>query len=448
MKTSASGNIAAALTSAATLVLLLTAIPATANPAADTLSPKQRIEREFRRLETSMSRYVYDRVLTAADLDRMNTALFDFMRENPGVTRMLRVNAGGLTVNDVSTDSPRSAPTRNIGAQRWFQHIAQAKRPYYSMDADSAGGSVSLFYAWPLFSGPSRDVFSGAFAALIDFTAHTAMVEDAPPFQIAYLGRPFYQHEWEEYDYNEEPLEIRGAADITIRTIKPLQTRLDPIARTAPAAQAAKSGDGEKRNDEDEEEGDTPASSHTRSKKPWIASISLLNTAILGLLILIALMIGYIIFRDRSDRQTPTGRFVIDEPDAPETSDEPVVIVRPLGAKPARAESKPPEAELPEQPEMPAQQEPAAPAPTAKKVKQAPQLYPEVLVDIADDPYDRYVDTIIMDTVVDRDRRDSDQQQQALIAKMLKLIREEFVIMEQKMQILSMRIDELEKNKR
>jgi hypothetical protein len=190
-------------------------------------APKQRVEREFRQLEVAVTRFMTNTVPQASSVESMDRMIYDFMRENPGVVRILRTNAAGITVNDMSAGSMHSAPPRNISAQRWLQYIIQHKTPYYSIDYDAAG-ELTLFYAWPLMAGSDKSRFSGAFAAVIDFTAHAALIDNSAPFQIAYSGKAFFQHEWEDVDFDEEPLEIRGAKHLTIRTERPVPTRLDP----------------------------------------------------------------------------------------------------------------------------------------------------------------------------------------------------------------------------
>jgi len=54
------------------------AVPAAPIPA------KQRIEREFRMLETALARCMYEEVIPSPDIEFMNRALYDFMRDNPG----------------------------------------------------------------------------------------------------------------------------------------------------------------------------------------------------------------------------------------------------------------------------------------------------------------------------------------------------------------------------
>jgi hypothetical protein len=411
-----------------TLAAILSLSPAIiAASAAGT--PKHLVEREFRQLETTLGRYVYSEVLTSPDMDRMNRALFDFMRENPGVVRMLRVNAGGHTVNDVSANSPHSAPSRNISRQRWFQHVAQTRRPYYSMDADSAAGAISLFYAWPLFTGPDRTVFSGAFAAMIDLTAQTALidVDQTLPFQLAYRGRPFFQHEWDGADYIEEPLEIRGTRNITIHTIKPLATRLDPITRTPSARRAD-----ENYENGDNENGDFAILSDGRNAaKTGITSLldgGIVNTAVVALLLLIALLLAYSILQGRSGKAK---RFVRNDPAPPHIPEGEVVIVRSISEPPPTPKQAP------------------APLPEAEEEEELEQMSEPKPPQNADGTInERFIDTIIMDTVPDKSEQGKsrpEMSQQEMITKMLKLIRQDFNMIDKKIEILARRVNDLER---
>lgn len=293
-----STNIAARLMMLAALTALTgVSVYAQTNP----ISPKQRIEREFRQLETALASCMYEEVLPSPEIEFMNRAIYDFMHDNPGVTRILRVNAGGYTVNDVSADSPRSAPPRNVANQRWFQHVSQGKTPYYSMDVGS-DGQIVLFYGWPLTaSADDETAFTGAYAAMIDLASQVALIDGAPPFRVVYQGRVVFEHDWDELDYDEEPLAVKGARDLTIRTPKPMATRLDPRqasgARTGASASVSKQTSGGN-------DGDGGDATRPRQKPSGNGSI---NKILFVILMVIALMLAYSVFGDKIARFVRAG---------------------------------------------------------------------------------------------------------------------------------------------
>jgi len=275
---------------------------ASAAPAAP-IPPKQRIEREFRMLETALTRCIYEEVIPSPDIELMNRALYEFMLENPGVTRVIRINAGGFTVNDVTPESPRSAPPRSVSGQRWFQHISQGKAPYYSMDV-SPDGQIMLFYAWPLTTskGPEPAV-TGGFAAYIDLISQIALIEDAPPFRIVYAGKAVFEHDWDGLDYEEEPLPVKGAKDVSIQTMKPMPTRLDPRAPQSKsksggaAAQKRGAADGDYEDDDEDYDGTAPEKKRAAAEKSGYT-----NKILIALLILISLMLIYSMFSEKISR--------------------------------------------------------------------------------------------------------------------------------------------------
>jgi flagellar basal body-associated protein FliL len=273
-----------------------------ANPV---ISPKQRVEREFRQLETALASCMYEEVLPSPEIEFMNRALYDFMRDNPGVTRILRVNAGGYTVNDVSAESPRSAPPRSVTSQRWFQHVSQGKTPYYSMDVDSEG-QIVLFYGWPLTaSNGGEAAFTGAYAAMIDFAAQVALIDGAPPFRVAYQGRVVFEHEWDDLDYDEEPLAVKGGRDLTIRTLKPLGTRLDPQRQAQGASGgASKAGSKQLSGSGGEADGGDGGPEPAGKKARGGGHI---NKILFALMLAIALMLGYSVFGDKIARFVVAG---------------------------------------------------------------------------------------------------------------------------------------------
>jgi len=302
-----------AFLAAAALALSIAPPCLTAQTAA---SPKQRIEQEFRQLETNLTRYVHSTVLNAPNLDSMNRALDGFMRENAGVKRILRTNAGGFTVNDVSSGQPHSAPSRNVSSQRWLQTLTQSKSPYYSSSVDSAG-ALTLFYAWPIMSGPDKSHFSGAFAARIDFTTVVALIENIAPFQLALGGRAFLQHEWDGVDYNEEPLGVRGAQDITIRTVKPLATRQTPRNSPSPSVPVVVVSEAGAVTLSAEDPALTPAaeaqSGGAAGKNTDVLLKSSVQLIMALIVMVVAVMLVIVIFRVRRHSSRAEGRFFMEE---------------------------------------------------------------------------------------------------------------------------------------
>ncbi|MCL2689681.1 MAG: hypothetical protein FWE57_07535 [Chitinispirillia bacterium] len=308
-------NIVTVLTILITTLLL---IPQTID-AQQNADPAQRILREFQLLEAQINTLIQSSVLGAPNLDAANRAIDEFMREHSAVKRVLRTNSGGFTVNDITADSP-PAPPRSLAGQRWLQALTISRAPYYSSSTDSSG-AVSLFYAWPLLTGPDRSHFSGAAAARIDLTTHIALIEDIAPFQLAHNGAAFFQHEWDEADYNETPLAVKGVENLTIRTAKPLVTRQTPRQTVLPdsaADSASKAAAVET----------TPVSVETsagfsdndnvkRTKKGSVLLKSIFHLFILLLILSAAAAIAYVIYKMKT-RTTyyyniPDGRFFMED---------------------------------------------------------------------------------------------------------------------------------------
>jgi len=395
------------------------------------VDPKPRVEREIRSLETAVTRFMNNALTASADVESMNGLFYRFMRDNPGVVRVLRTNAAGFAVNDVSAESPQSASVRDVSSQRWHQHVAQYRTPYYSIDYDDNSGDVTLFYAWPLMTGPDKSRFSGAFAAVIDIAAQIALIDEPmTPFQLAYRGRAFFQHEWDDVDYNESPLDVRGSKELTIRVETPLPTRRDAFARPrrAPSAEApAPAGyDNDVAAGLDGYGGDAAGGSAAAKKTAQAGGFTtFLNTAILLLLLIIAAMFAYIILKDRFGRKSVS--IIKDEPPFPYMDAGARVIVGSMAEKETRAQ---PAIAAPPQPQTPEIKPAPPPQPLPRKPAAPPA--PQPAAPAADKPK------------IDKGELDKEQQ---LLSKMLKLIKEEFVIMDKKIQMLTDRIDKLEKGR-
>jgi len=376
-----------------------------AGPAAP-IPAKQRIEREFRMLETALARCMYEEVIPSPDIEFMNRALYEFMRDNPGVTRILRVNAGGFTVNDVTPESPRSGPPRSVSGQRWFQHITQGKAPYYSMEV-SPDGQITLFYAWPLTAAGSgaEPAVTGGFAATIDLVSQVALIDDAPPFRIRYAGKAIFEHDWDDLDYDEEQLPVKGARDVMIQTPKPIPTRLDPRAASSKSKSAAQKRQ-DARDDGDSEDDGGDAASPGKKKAEAIGGY--MNKALFALLLLIALMLGYSMFSDKISRVVRAWNDTRSMKALRSTTTAMPVVTTDAAAPATTATG----ASLPQQPAMLPPQPIVTKVISSERAEKAEKMYKE---------------------------------QQKTIAKMAELIRKKIDVMESRIETLSKKLEVIEK---
>jgi len=383
--------------------MFATAVNIAAAPAAP-IPAKQRIEREFRLLETSIARCMYEEVIPSPDIEFMNRALYEFMRDNPGVTRLLRVNAGGFTVNDVTPESPRSAPPRSVSGQRWFQHISQGKAPYYSMDI-APDGQITLFYAWPLtVSSDMETTVTGGFAASIDLVSQVALIDDAPPFRIVYAGKAIFEHEWDGLDYDEEPLPVKGVKDVMIQTLKPMPTRLDARApqqtsktKSGNASSASKRSSSSDADDEDEYEA-------APGKKKADAVNGYMNKLLFALLLLIAIMLAYSMLGDKISRAVKAWNDTRSMKALRETSSSVPAVSDTPPPSPQQPQTSPPQPILPPQPIV-------TKIVSSERAEKAEKMYKE---------------------------------QQKTIAKMAELIRKKIDVMENKIETLTQKVETLE----
>jgi hypothetical protein len=399
------------------MMALASAVTVAAAPAAP-ISAKQRIEREFRLLETALARCIYEDVISSPDIELMNRALYDFMRDNPGVTRILRVNAGGFTVNDVSAESPRSAPPRSVSGQRWFQHISQGKAPYYSMEA-APDGQITLFYAWPMTASSGLETtVTGGFAAYIDLISQVALIDDAPPFRILYAGKTIFEHDWDGLEYDEEPLPIRGVRDVTINTLKPMSTRLDQ--RTAPQASKAKSGvaqsTSKRLSDTDGADDDEDAAAPPEKQKKEKSGGGYMTKILIALLLLIVIMLCYSMYGEKIARSVRAWNDTKSMKAQRDTASSMPVV--------QDAQSIPQQIYQAPQPQIPL-------SPSTQPPPQ-PMLPPQ---------------PIVTKIVSERSEKAEKlyKEQQKTIAKMAGLIRKRIDVMENRIETLTKKLEEMEK---
>ncbi len=276
-------------------------------------SAKEKIERNFLDLETSLHNFMQNTVLKAPDIDSMNSALDIFITENPMVRRILRTNAAGFIVNDLNALSNEPPSSRNLSNQKWLQSITESKQPYYSSNSDSAG-NVILFWAWPLLTGPEKNRFSGAAAAFIDLTTLLALVEDSSSFQVSFMGKAFFQNQWEDSDFSESPLLIRGSQDIFIRTPLTPPTRLDSVKTSS--AVSVQPQETPQISETDSNFLDSSATMETFASKHQTESSALAKTMLQISIIVSLLLVSSVLVISLSRRRPPnrpTGKFYIEE---------------------------------------------------------------------------------------------------------------------------------------
>lgn len=424
--------------------------------------PAKHILREFEQLEAQINTLMQSTVLGAPNLDAANRAIDEFMREHSAVKRILRTNSGGFTVNDLSADSP-PAPSRSLANQRWLQALTVSRAPYYSSDT-SSGGAVSLFYAWPLLTGPDRSHFSGAAAARIDLTTHIALIEDTAPFQLAHNGAAFFQHDWDEVDYNEEPLAIKGVENLTIRTVKPIVTR-QAARRQADSAAASSSVSSAPQNIEAQPLPAAAAvdlSDNNKVKKSKSSSVllkSIFQIFIILLILAIVIMVAVVVYKMKSrttyiyDRPFFIEEDFDDEKNTAQNSNTPVY--KPFQNIPSLKESVsenrsvglPSNVSAGDSSKESISESLKEPSPV--KVKS-----PHVADNVDDDllPPQPIVEERVKAQESESDSRknakaqkNEDRRQAERDAALMKLLKSEFTKMENKIKALSDRIDKMEK---
>jgi hypothetical protein len=258
-------------------------------------------------------------------------------------------------------------------------------------------------------TGPNRDNFSGAFAVTIDFTSQVALIDGAAmaPFQIAAAGVPLFQHDWDNLDFDELPLDIRGASNLTIRTFRPPATRLDPMAAPETAPRSAPRSESGAMPFDDDDSMIPPLANNgiQRTRAEPSPFFKFVNISIFVLLAAIAVMLAYSIISSHTSAKKRAFR----EEDRP-TPLKNKVIIHSMTEKPA-------------------------PVPIITSVPA------QTKTEIADNA------ETITDAVAEKPANTGTptKDQQVLISKILKLMKEEFVIVDEKIEILSKRISELEK---
>jgi hypothetical protein len=271
-------------------------------------------------------------------------------------------------------------------------------------------GQLMLFYAWPLSANFGAEAEAvGGFAAYIDLVSQVALIDDAPPFRIVYAGKAVFEHDWDGLDYFEEPLPVRGAKDALIQTPKPMPTRLDPRVPQTKAGGAPSSAKRLSYDNGGNDAGDEADESAAPGKKKADAVGGYMNKLLFAILLLIALLLFYSMFSDKISRSIKAWN-----------------DTRPMRAQRDTTIYMPTVQETPP---------PAPPQQPTRQPEQQPMLPPQPVV------------TKIISERAEKAEK-LYKEQQKTIAKMAGLIRKRIDVMENKIETLSKRIEEMEKASR
>ncbi|MDG5815189.1 hypothetical protein QA601_08870 [Chitinispirillales bacterium ANBcel5] len=196
-----------------TALLSITATSSAANTLSNT------IEKEFETVEKAIEQLVASPELKRANREEADEKLRRFTRQYPMVRRILRTNAEGVTINDITAGVWESGASRSIAHQNWFITIKESKSAYFSSTTDDSGTRL-LFWAWPYSSTSDPQSFSGAIAVHIDLAVVFALLGESQPFQINYDHSPLYRHDWQGTEQSISiPLEIKGSEEISLEII-------------------------------------------------------------------------------------------------------------------------------------------------------------------------------------------------------------------------------------
>ncbi len=302
------------------IALALFFSPATSHPTVTM------IEQQFNDLDHAIERLTTSPLLNSSQRSTVEELMFQFMRDNRAVSRVIITNPSGITTFDLRAEDKNASAGRNMANQNWFKSLAQSAQNYYTtIELD---GRTHLFWGRPL---PTIGDFEGAIAVQIDMDILFALMQTATNFQININSRPFFKDfDWSTpTDFLEIPLNIKGIDNISVITSKTPQTTNKPLTQTISYETETKPKEAtppveiaDERSDEiiavqvPKEISDNQPTTATHEKSEAQSQNNTLPMALFAMLLLSALLIW------QRRNISKKGRFYISEPQKPQMPKE------------------------------------------------------------------------------------------------------------------------------
>jgi len=237
--------------------------------------------------------------------------------------------------------------------------------------------------------------------------------------------------------------------------MKPLPTRLDPRAPSL-SRQSGRIGGGPVAGvgsaffDDDDSAADDD-SGDAKSKKKGRAGLGalsggIMNMAVFALLLLIAVMLAYSIFRERADKKTK--RFILEDGEQPPKSAEGRVIIKSMADvapdTAGKVDNNGDDVDFVDETDD-GKSGKVDKGVSQVKDKPVEKRASQIVDDYDSKPTIKMVS--VSDDSVEHVKVEFSERERQTMSKMLKLIREDFVIMEEKIDRLTKRIDDLERRR-
>ena len=168
----------------------------------------------------------FDRIAANPAVKKKRPAVIDayFLRQlkrHQVIRSITRTDAKGVLVTEMVRMKDANHEKKNMKQEQWFADIVKGAREYHALERDT--GRYYLIWSKPIVAAGAAKTIAGVVMMKIDlwdcFQKLSKSTET--PFLVFLKKTRFYDHKWQKtYEYDELPLSVPGAEEMTLRTQK------------------------------------------------------------------------------------------------------------------------------------------------------------------------------------------------------------------------------------
>jgi hypothetical protein len=168
----------------------------------------------------------FDRIAANPAVKKRRPAIIDayFLRQlkrHQVVRSITRTDAKGVRVTEMVRIKGANHEKQSMKKEQWFAEIVKGAREYHTLERDT--GRYYLIWSKPVVAAGAAKKIAGVVMMKIDLWDCFQELSNSAetPFLVFLKKTRFYDHKWKKtYEYDEVPLSVPGANEMTLRVQK------------------------------------------------------------------------------------------------------------------------------------------------------------------------------------------------------------------------------------
>jgi hypothetical protein len=213
-----------------------------ATASADTLQAG--IDTFFIRLSGDFDRIAANQIVKKRQTSVIDPYFFRQLKRHQVVRSITRTDAKGVRLTEMVRMKGADHSKQNMKEEKWFSEIVRGAQEYHALEKDT--GRYYLIWSKPVTASGASSARSIAGVVMMKIDLWDCFQEISnsiePPFLVHLKKVTFYDHKWKKtYEYDEVPLSVPGAEEMTLRTQKivaapvPAPDTIPAVAKPEPA---------------------------------------------------------------------------------------------------------------------------------------------------------------------------------------------------------------------